>query len=153
MSAASLSSGTRVTWNGQPAFWRGLACHQTPDDLWNFAEVIWSRVPSMTLEVGTGEGGTSRFLRAMIPNVHTVDVGDIVRLSYPFVILDGDVYQEASMLADLHRYGPDARWLVVCHTNREDWGAVHALRQWLPHHPEWTEFSVRHPTQHTWLTR
>lgn len=143
-----------MTWTGQPAFWQGRACHQTPDDLWNFAEVVWRVAPMMVLEVGTGDGGTSEFLKAVHHCVVSVDVGEIgPRVDNALVMLDGDVYSEASMLSDLHAYGVSARWLVVCHTNREDWGSAPALREYLSVHPEWAPLPVRHPTQHTWLVR
>jgi hypothetical protein len=146
-----------VTWTGQPAYWQGLACHQTPDDLWNFAETIWQVCPKMVLEVGRGEGGTGEFLRALLPRtpVYSVDIGYMVPniLDGAFVLLDGDVYATHSMQADLQRFAPQARWLVVCHTNRPDWGSAPALAAWRPEHPEWTPLDVRHPTQHTWLKR
>lgn len=150
------SSSVPVNWNGQPAFWQGRACHQTPDDLWNFAEAVCRLAPSMVLEVGTGEGGTSSFLSALgVSTVTSVDIGDPMPTipSGAFVMLDGDVYSHDAMFSDLDRYSPHARWVVVCHTNRKDWGAASALDAWLPAHPEWTVMSVRHPTQHTWLQR
>ena len=151
----TLSNEARVVWNGQPCYWKGLACHQTPDDLWNFAEMIWQESPATVLEVGTGEGGTSTFLRSLFPHrVLSVDQGDHVPpVSQAFVILDGDVYNEAAIRADLITYASKALWLAVCHTNRPDWGAATALGAWLPQHPEWTSLDVRHPTQHTWLIR
>lgn len=142
-------------WDGRPAFWKGIPCHQTPDDLWNYAEVLWSETPGIVVEVGRGEGGTLRFLRDLLAcHVFTVDRGEPVpSVSGAFVILDGDVYSAEFMRADLDTYGPLARVLVVCHTNREDWGAAKALRAWLPEHSEWETFAPRHPTQHTWLRR
>lgn len=142
-------------WNGQPAYWQGNACHQTPDDLWNLAEAVWRAHPNWLVEVGTGEGGTSNFLRTLVLCVRTVDKGDDPprQLSEAFVMLDGDVYSKSSVLSDLEVYGPMARWLVVCHTVRDDWGSGPALAEWLPVHPEWVSDAVRHPTRHTWLTR
>ena len=145
-----------MDWNGQPAYWRGLACHQTPDDLWIFAETVWSIHPDLVLEVGRGEGGTSQFLAALrgLP-VDSIEKGDPVIPIVPqsFVILDGDVYSREATLLDLQTYGPYAQWLVVCHTVRGDWGAGPALAEWWPHHPEWVSMPVRHETRHTWLTR
>ena len=157
--AAEYNSGyadamKEVKWNGQPAFWKGVPCHQTPDDLWNYAETVWDERPATVIEVGRGEGGTVMFLRDFGAIVLSVDVGDPVpAVSGAFVILDGDVYSAEVMRADLATYSPLATTLVVCHTNREDWGAVKALRAWMPNHPEWEAFDVRHPTQHTWLKR
>lgn len=145
-----------VSWTGQPALWKGLACHQTPDDLWNFAEVVWLVQPSMILEVGTGEGGTSTFLLDMSSVVvRSVDLCDAVPQSVPrtLVVLDADVYSRQAVLKDLETYSPKAQWLVVCHTVRPDWGSAPALAEWRPHHPEWVPLSVRHQTQHTWLER
>lgn len=152
MSPPTLSS---VRWDGQPALWKGLACHQTPDDLWNFAELVWRVHPAMTLEVGTGEGGTSAFLRAVRVLVISVDAHDPVPaiVANTLVMLDGDVYARQAMLKDLETYGPKAQWLVVCHTVRPDWGSAPALAEWWPLHPEWVPLSVRHQTQHTWLAR
>lgn len=156
MSPPTLSNPTRVTWDGQPAFWKGFACHQTPDDLFNFAELVHQVHPWMIVEVGPGDGGTALFLGAVCQSVVlSVDKGDPVPMTQPrtLAILDGDVYDRPSVSKDLETYILNAQWIVVCHTNRDDWGAAPALADWLPQHPEWSVMTVRHPTQHTWLTR
>lgn len=154
MSAPTSSNVICRTWTGQPAVWQGLACHQTPDDLMNFAAQVWSCAPRDVVEVGTGDGGTTAFLRSVALHVHAVDVGSApVWVSDAFVILDGDVYSHAAMLADLATYDSMAQWLVVCHTNRPDWGSASAVDEWRLSHRNWAEMGVPHPTQHTWLVR
>lgn len=141
-------------WDGRPAFWKGIRCHQTPDDLWNYQEVI-PTMGLMVIEVGPGDLGTANFLRDIGLNVTSVGIGDPVpSIEKASVILDGDVYSEDAVQYDLETYATIAcHLLVICHTIRPDWGSSHALRKWLPNHPEWTLFTPRHPTQHSWLWR
>jgi hypothetical protein len=155
MLAPTLSNTICRTWTGQPAYWEGLACHQTPDDLWNFIEVIWKARPRDVLEIGRGEGGTSDFLDTVTDClVYSVDIGDKrPALRNAFIILDADVYNRDAVLNELRLCSTQARWLVVCHTNREDWGAASALREWRLENTNWRELTVNHPTQHTWLER
>lgn len=143
---------------GQSSKWKGLTCHQTPDDLFNLAEMADRLKPAVILEVGTGEGGTSAFLRDSHPTitVYGIDLEDAPPKRLPLntlILLDGNVYSEPAMLLDLEQYAPRAQWLVVCHTMRPDWGSVRAVEKWLPEHREWVRLDVPHPTQHTWLVR
>lgn len=58
------------------------------------------------------------------------------------VILDSDVYSTEHCLAEIRAYAPLVtlgQVLVVCHTNREDWGVQPALRAFLAdHHNEFS---------------
>ena len=141
---------------GQSSRWQGIRCHQTPDDLFNLAEVVFDVRPATILEVGTGDGGTALFLGDIQDRpIYTIDKGDVapMLLLASLILLDGDVYSEIAIARDLETYGPLAQWLVVCHTMRPDWGSVRAVAAWLPNHHEWARLDVPHPTQHTWLVR
>lgn len=142
-------------WDGRAILWKGIRSHQTPDDLISLNEFLWAATPSQVVEVGPGEGGTTLFLRCLDAcPVVSVDHGErIIQEPRSMVILDGDVYSKDSMLHDLNLYSEKADWMVVCHTDRLDWGSAPALAEWLPQHPEWVEKTMSRPTLHTWLAR
>ncbi len=114
--------------------WRGLPSHQIPADLLRLQNEIVKRRPSSIIEVGVGEGGTTRFCddvcrlldhgrlytvdrvdeagSSLPPNamVHWGESLEVVRLLKPraptMVILDSNVYNARHCADELQAYAP-----------------------------------------------
>lgn len=147
-----------MTWDGRTVLWNEVPCHQTAEDLFNYYELMRDVRPVIVVEVGPGGGGTLGFLKQIagcpVLSVGEGDLAPSLGETVPRVaILDGDVYTKETMAIDLHCYGMMADYMVVCHTNRPDWGSRPALEEWLPLNPKWREVVPRFPTRHTWLER
>ena len=139
----------------QPVYWKGVLCHQTALDMWNYQEIIWERKPKIILEVGRADGGTWNFMKDLnlVETVLSIDINEpIPNIKNAMIFIDSDVYNKENILKDLETYSPMANILIVCHTNREDWGAIHAVKEWRQAHKEVKEFFPKRPTAHTWLT-
>lgn len=141
-----------AAWSGNPVRWRGLASYQLISDLWRYHELLVERRPDFVLETGSGEGGTTAFLEDVCKlQRHGQVIGiegdsllaakrirEHVRGASVMAILDSDVYNAAHMLAELFAYAPLVtvdQTLIVCHTDRPDWGSAPALARYLEAHP------------------
>ena len=139
----------------QPVKWKGVVSHQTPFDLFNYHDFVMDLRPAIVVEVGRGDGGTLEFLRdlGIALEVLSVDLDEPVPdVCDAMVFLDGDVYSADAMTQDLGVYVPRARQIVVCHTNRPDWGARPALDAW-EWSEGWMEWTPKFPTQHSFFCR
>lgn len=135
-------------------YWKGRRCFQAVEDLWNYQQVLWELRPEVIIEVGPGECGTYHFLKDLGLNADIISVGekdDVPRVFDAFIILDGDVYNRQSVEKDLAIYSPMAKYLVVCHTIKIDWGSRSAIANWRNHLFE--EFAPPLMSRHTWLKR
>jgi cephalosporin hydroxylase len=137
-------------------YWKGKQCHQNMEDLFNYQHVIWEVKPRLIIEVGPGEHGTFTFLRDLgVGRVESISEKDEVpKVSGAFIIIDSDVYNQEAIIKDLETYSPMAKYLVVCHTIREDWGSGKALYEWMKEgYKKFTMFDPPYPTRHSWLKR
>lgn len=133
-----------MRWDGNPVYFRGKASYQTPVDLLRMAQLVWECGPTWIIETGSGDGGTTELLRCASEHSEVLGVeGDSlgafelvqaqVNGQATSVVLDSDVYSADHMLKELLTYGmlvTSGQILVVCHTDREDWGSLPALKAW-----------------------
>jgi cephalosporin hydroxylase len=151
-------------WDGNAVHWRHCASYQIPSDLWRYFELAVETRPEVLVETGYGNGGTSLFIQdaAWIHGLeiegHGVDQDSIklfpqVRSAVgdrrTMVICDSDVYSYEHMAKELDLYGSlvqPGQVLVVCHTDREDWGARRAALEFLDLHPEFSRLPEPSPT-------
>jgi cephalosporin hydroxylase len=129
-------------WDGNAVHWRGRPSYQLPHDLLRYQEIIVERRPDWVIETGAG-GGTTAFLRDVCGLVNhgfvvAVEKDSLARIpslrGTVMAILDSDVYSQEHMAAEIAAYAPlvtTGHMLVVCHTDRPDWGAAPALTDFL----------------------
>src|SRR5262245_9304880 len=134
-------------WDGNAVMWLGKPSFQLPSDLIRYQEIIFDCKPLWIIETGSGSGGTTAFLQAVC---NCVDCGVVIgtedsigemRASSSMVcgertmvILDSDVYSRTHMQAELAAYADlvtPGQYLIVCHTDREDWGASPAIHEFM----------------------
>src|SRR5262245_10534146 len=164
-----MSVATSFKWDGNAVKWRGKPSFQLPSDLIRYQEIICERRPDWIIETGPGEGGTTEFLRDVCDNIHhgivfatenslkhIEYVSGLVTGGSVMVILDSDVYSRAHMQMELANYAPlvtPGQFLIICHTDRPDWGALPAMREFMR---ENTAFEMRlapDPSMSTYLER
>ena len=133
-------------WDGSAVHWQGKPSYQLPHDLIRYQEIIYERRPDYIIETGGG-GGTTAFLRDVcgLANhgfVVAVEAYSLKRIpkvrGTTMAILDSDVYSETHMRKEIELYAPlvtPGQILVVCHTDREDWGSAPALSGYLANNP------------------
>lgn len=136
-----------MSWDGNAVYWRGEASYQLPSDLVRYQEIIYSTMPDWVIETGGG-GGTTWFLSDvcnLLEHGRVYPVREDSLRNVPslrgsvMAILDSDVYDPAHMLAEMRLYAPlvsRGHYLVVCHTDREDWGSAPALAEYLNDNPD-----------------
>ncbi len=61
--------------------WMGVAVDKTPNDLWNYHEIIWEVKPKVIVEMGTANGGSALYFTKMLDlvgggTVISVDIDD-----------------------------------------------------------------------------
>lgn len=144
-------------WDGNAVEWRGEPSFQLPSDLFEYARLIHESKPDWIVETGGG-GGTTQFLkdtseRGVVVGVKTDSLGWAKTVSLTgavMVILDSNVYDAEHMLDELVAFGAlvtVGQHMIVCHTNREDWGSKPALDAFLKDHGEkWGQLLDPHPT-------
>lgn len=66
-------------------YWRGVVCHKSPADQWNYQEIIHDLKPALILELGTRFGGSTLFFSDVMRNVH--------RAGTPYRILTVDIFR------------------------------------------------------------
>ena len=148
--------------------WRGKPSYQLASDLFHLARLIHECRPAWVIETGGG-GGTSRFLAdvcdleeyggEVLPirqeSLDWTGLGD--RQGSVMAILDSDVYNAQHMLNELLQYAPmvtSGQHLVVCHTDRDDWGSAPALRAYLGEYgPQFQTTTPPTPSMNTYLRR
>lgn len=143
-----MSAATSSEWDGNAVHWRGLPSYQRPSDLIRYQEIIHYRRPDWVIETGGG-GGTTRFLRDVCrlaghrQKVLGIGPNSLDRIpavtGSVMVILDSDVYSYTHMTREIEAYAPlvtREQMLVVCHTNRTDWGSHPAVTSYLSEHQE-----------------
>lgn len=150
LSLCHVSSSTTLelrssSWDGNAVTWRGRPSWQHPADLIRYQEIICESRPDWIIETGAG-GGTTVFLRdvcALINHgfVIAIEEDSLTNVPAPqgsvMAILDSDVYSREHMVAELEAYAPlVTEHLIVCHTDREDWGAAPALSDYLENNQE-----------------
>jgi len=142
-----MSAATSFSWDGNAVRWRGLPSYQLPSDLIRYQEIITERRPHYVIETGPGEGGTTLFLRDACRAGCVVPVNDSLTNFYAvrdfvgtcsvMAVLDSDVYSRDHMALEIAVYAQlvtIGQHLIVCHTDREDWGAKPALDAYLADH-------------------
>ena len=152
-------------WDGNAVYWRGEPSYQLPNDLIRYQEIIFRDMPDWIIETGGGSG-TTWFLsdvcnligHGRVYPVREDSLGNVPALEGPvMVILDSDVYSEEHMYAELRAYAPlvsRSQYLVVCHTDRSDWGAQPALARYLDENSEmFMRNSSPDPSLSTYLIR
>lgn len=134
-------------WDGNAVHWRGRASYQLPDDLIRYQEIINERRPQWVIETGGGEG-TTTYLQdvcGLLNRGFVVAIGENSLTRAPsligsvMAILDSDVYSLEHMRKEIALYAPlvtPGQVLVVCHTDREDWGSAQALAEYRAKNPE-----------------
>lgn len=135
-----------MRWDGNAVSWRGEPSWQHPADLIRYQEIIFRERPQTIIETGGGRG-TTAFLRDVCK---LLDSGEVIpvqedslrNVPHPegttMAILDSDVYSETHMREEIELYAPLVSLehrLVVCHTDRQDWGAAPALAEYLANNP------------------
>ena len=135
-------------WSGNAVLWRGLPSFQLPSDLFAYARLIHETQPDFIIETGSGDGGTTQFLRDVCQlEAHGTVIG-ISKDSLAWAksaglegsvmaILDSDVYSAKHMRDELEAFAPlvtRGQHLIVCHTDRADWGSGVALTSYLSEH-------------------
>jgi cephalosporin hydroxylase len=151
-------------WDGNAIRWRGQASYQFPSDLWRYIELALETRPEVLVETGIGEGGTSLFVRdALQLHDRTVELIGVEHDSLGLfseiqatvwgrrvmVLCDSDVYSYEHMTHEIRLYSrlvQPGQVLVVCHTDREDWGARRAALEFLDLHPEFSRLPEPSPT-------
>ena len=160
-----MSDQTSFRWDGNAVHWRGKASYQLPSDLVRYQEIIVDRKPDWIIETGPGEGGTTQFLRdlgqgnviAMYNSLEHIEaLSRVISGGLIMAILDSDVYNRDHMAAEILTYASlvsVGQFLIVCHTDRDDWGAKPALQDFLQ---ESSQFVIRpspNPSMSTYLER
>lgn len=117
-----------------------------PSDLIRYQELICECRPDWIIETGGG-GGTTWFLSDvcnLIEHGRVYPVKENASRNIPqlqgsvMAILDSDVYDETYMREEIASYAPlvsTGQHLIVCHTDRADWGAAPALEAYLNLNP------------------
>jgi len=144
-------------WDGNVTEYKGYKCWQTTYDLVNYEIVITRLQPSIIVEIGPGEGGVIGLLKKALPEAEVISIGEnddyskIHSIHDAFIIIDSDVYNEKAMRREIFYCKERARWLVICHTVRHDWGSYKALVNNWPERFE--RFNPPYPSRHTWLRK
>lgn len=128
-------------------------------------QLIVATRPDWVIETGGG-AGTTRFLTDVC---ELIGYGRVVPISEDslgnaprwldgdiMVICDSDVYSEQHMLDEIRLYAPlvtEGCYLVVCHTDRSDWGAAPALARYLAERNEFEVTEPPAPTMNSYLRR
>lgn len=154
-----------MIWDGNAVYWRGEPSYQLPSDLLRYQEIIFSTMPDWIIETGGG-AGTTWFLSDVcnlieygrVYPVKEDSLRNVPRLEGSVMaILDSDVYSEEHMAAEIRAYAPlvsRGYYLVVCHTDRSDWGAAPALEAYLKSNPQlFVRQTVASPSLCTYLVR
>lgn len=135
-----------MRWDGNAVFWRGEPSWQHPADLIRYQEILFRDRPQVVIETGGGRG-TTAFLRDVctwLGNGKVIPVQEDSLRNVPrpegttMAILDSDVYSETHMREEIGLYAPLVSLghrLIVCHTDRQDWGAAPALAGYLASNP------------------
>jgi cephalosporin hydroxylase len=66
-------------------YWRGVVCHKSPADQWNYQEILHELKPALILELGTRFGGSALFFSDVMRTVH--------RAGTPYRILTVDIFR------------------------------------------------------------
>lgn len=154
-----------MSWNGNAVSWRGRASYQHPVDLIRYQELIVERRPDWVIETGSGAEGTTCFLHdvcALINHGFVVGIKEDSLRNVPskdgsvMAILDSDVYSEEHMAAEIKAYASlvtEGQVLVVCHTDRADWGSAPALEKFLKRNREFEMVEAPDGSLNTYLER
>lgn len=164
-----MSEPTSFKWDGNAVRWMGLSSFQLPSDLFRYQEIICDRRPRWIIETGPGEGGTTRFLQDVCDQVgggfvlgirnslaDASEIKPLLKRGSLMAILDSDVYSRAHMQAELAVYAPlvtKGQFLVVCHTDREDWGARPALQDYMRGRTDFVEHLAPNPSLCSYFER
>lgn len=136
-SSSTTSEPRSSEWDGNAVYWRGHPSYQQPADLIRYQELIWEHRPDWVIETGGGGGTTGFLIDLGISWVWTTQdsLAEVPDLSGTVMaILDSDVYSLEHMRAEIAAYAPlvtEGQHLIVCHTDRPDWGARPALAEYL----------------------